>query len=362
MNVIEGQAGLENYSSLFFYSLTIDNILNIIVLLILAGVAISLTIGQNGIFSRAQTAVVLNENASVYEQLQLKVADYQMEAIESGSGTAILERLKTDGYVNADNSVNVTNLMGRGMQTGNGNIETGDVYVLEQRQITASSVTSDSTENMDYYLIYYGENKSTSTNLGLAFAGNTKDSLEETGEEWFMFDEATGAIALIDSDDYYDVWSGTIIDRELGLDTIIVPSTYNGQTVTKVGITVATGYNGTNTKAIMGINVTDVKKIILPDTITEIVGGENVGAFRNCTSLEEIELSENLKTIGNYAFIGCYSLRKIVIPASVETIGSSVFRNCDSLEKITIKGSLNTEKFKREELGVGPDVEIIYTE
>ena len=283
-----------------------------------------------------------------------------MEAIESGSGTAILERLKTDGYVNADNSVNVTNLMGRGMQTGNGSIETGDVYVLEQRQLTASSVMSDSTENMDYYLIYYGENKSTSTNLGLAFAGNTKDSLEETGEEWFMFDEATGAIALIDSDDYYIVGSGTIIDRELGLDTIIVPSTYNGQTVTKVGITVATGHN--NSRAIMGINVTDVKKIILPDTITEIVGGKNVGAFRNCTSLEEIELSENLKTIGDIAFLNCYSLREIVIPASVETIGSSVFRNCTSLEKITIKGSLNTEKFTREELGVGPDVEIIYTE
>ena len=31
MNVIEGQAGLENYSSLFFYSLTIDNILNMMV-------------------------------------------------------------------------------------------------------------------------------------------------------------------------------------------------------------------------------------------------------------------------------------------------------------------------------------------
>ena len=38
MNVIDGQAGLVNYSSLVFYSLTIDNILNIIVLLILAGV------------------------------------------------------------------------------------------------------------------------------------------------------------------------------------------------------------------------------------------------------------------------------------------------------------------------------------
>ena len=30
MNVIDGQAGLVNYSSLIFYSLTIDNILNII--------------------------------------------------------------------------------------------------------------------------------------------------------------------------------------------------------------------------------------------------------------------------------------------------------------------------------------------
>ena len=36
MNVIDGQAGLIIYTSLIFYSLTIDNILNIIVLLILA--------------------------------------------------------------------------------------------------------------------------------------------------------------------------------------------------------------------------------------------------------------------------------------------------------------------------------------
>ena len=31
MNVIDGQAGLVSYSSLIFYSLTIDNILNIMV-------------------------------------------------------------------------------------------------------------------------------------------------------------------------------------------------------------------------------------------------------------------------------------------------------------------------------------------
>ena len=68
MNVIEGQAGLENYSSLFFYSLTIDNILNIIVLLILAGIAISLTIGQNGIINRAKDAVEIYEDAGIREK------------------------------------------------------------------------------------------------------------------------------------------------------------------------------------------------------------------------------------------------------------------------------------------------------
>ena len=44
-------------------------VVTIIVLLILAGVALNLTIGQNGIFSRANDTVVINENASVYETI-----------------------------------------------------------------------------------------------------------------------------------------------------------------------------------------------------------------------------------------------------------------------------------------------------
>ena len=69
-------------------------VVTIIVLLILAGVAISLTIGQNGIITRVQMAVVINENASVYEQLQLKAADYQMENITNNTELEILTRLK----------------------------------------------------------------------------------------------------------------------------------------------------------------------------------------------------------------------------------------------------------------------------
>ena len=63
MNVIDGQAGLVIYSSLNFYSLTIYNILNIIVLLILAGVSIAMLTGQNGILTQAQRAKTETSNA-----------------------------------------------------------------------------------------------------------------------------------------------------------------------------------------------------------------------------------------------------------------------------------------------------------
>ena len=143
-------------------------VVTIIVLLILAGVAISLTIGNNGIFTRAQVAVVKNENASVYEQLQFVVADYQMDEITTGSYTEILEKLKTDGYIDEENILNVETLMGRSMQTGKGSKDAGDVYVIEQREQTATAVTSDTSTDMDYYLIYYDDDN-IDINLGLAF-------------------------------------------------------------------------------------------------------------------------------------------------------------------------------------------------
>ena len=71
MNVIDGQAGLIIYTSLIFYSLTIDNILNIIVLLILAGVAISMLSGENGILRKAAEAKTKTEEAQKEETTTL---------------------------------------------------------------------------------------------------------------------------------------------------------------------------------------------------------------------------------------------------------------------------------------------------
>ena len=73
MNVIDGQAGLINYSSLIFYSLTIDNILNIIVLLILAGVTIAALSGDNGILTNATKAKEQTEISNEKDAVSLAV-------------------------------------------------------------------------------------------------------------------------------------------------------------------------------------------------------------------------------------------------------------------------------------------------
>ena len=95
MNVIEGQAGLVNYSSLIFYSLTLNNILNIIVLLILAGVAIFAAVGDNGVLNRATEAAERTEEERILEEIQLSVAAYQV-GVYAGSETRSLSEYLSD--------------------------------------------------------------------------------------------------------------------------------------------------------------------------------------------------------------------------------------------------------------------------
>ena len=89
MNVIEGQAGLVIYSSLIFYSLTIDNILNIIVLLILAAVSIAMLTGKNGILSKASNAKEKHLIAQYEEELNMCILEMQTDEL----GTLTMEKI-----------------------------------------------------------------------------------------------------------------------------------------------------------------------------------------------------------------------------------------------------------------------------
>ena len=95
MNVIDGQAGLISYFSLIFYSLTIDNILNIVILIILASVTIGFTFGENGLIGRAEQAAELTEISTANEQMGLYLAGIKMEEIQ-GDGFRLADYLSAN--------------------------------------------------------------------------------------------------------------------------------------------------------------------------------------------------------------------------------------------------------------------------
>ncbi|KAL7523874.1 hypothetical protein ACHAWF_000710, partial [Thalassiosira exigua] len=63
-------------------------------------------------------------------------------------------------------------------------------------------------------------------------------------------------------------------------------------------------------------------------------------AFRCRGKLEEVELHEGLRGIGENAFFRCVGLRRIRIPASVQTISRCAFRGCKKLERVELSEGL----------------------
>ena len=83
MNVIDGQAGRVRYYSLIFYSLTINNILNIIILLILAGISIS-ALTNTGIFGKAKDAKQKSDEAALDQNTKLDEYESEINAYLPG--------------------------------------------------------------------------------------------------------------------------------------------------------------------------------------------------------------------------------------------------------------------------------------
>ncbi|MBQ8447863.1 MAG: leucine-rich repeat domain-containing protein [Clostridia bacterium] len=75
---------------------------------------------------------------------------------------------------------------------------------------------------------------------------------------------------------------------------------------------------------------TSLKSIEIPEGVT------NIGycAFSGCTALEGIVLPSTVYMLGEDAFEFCTSLKTAVI--SADTVNGSAFRNCTSLEKVTV--------------------------
>ena len=172
-------------------------------------------------------------------------------------------------------------------------------------------------------------------------------------EDAFVFDAATGCITAYKGSD----------------QTVNIPQTINGVTVTGIGwgafrnCTVLTkvtfpstlktigsmafeGCTGLTAVEIpSGVTViapytfygcTKLSSVDFPSTVTSIM----LEAFGKCPLLKEVILPDHVTTLEDEAFAGCSSLNKITIPASTVNFGKDIFSGCaQGLTIVADKGS-----------------------
>lgn len=102
----------------------------------------------------------------------------------------------------------------------------------------------------------------------------------------------------------------------------------------------------TDTEYTIDPNITSIGADSFRDcqNITEISFPENAAeigsaAFRN-SALKRVNIGENIKTIGIYAFADCTALNEAVLSAGADNISAGMFYGCSSLTEITLPDNI----------------------
>ena len=307
-------------------------IVTIVVLIILAGVAISIALGENGIFTKSKLAADTYVNAAANEVEELQKAESIIdELIES----------KTDPY--------------------NGQATADEVVPQLFMYEIINPATASTEEGVD------GITKLADTSDTIKIAAtSTKPTAKIVG---INYDTAFGSLAEYTS--YPDIagsgYDNTSTEESLAKFENIVKNNYsklvipakvklneNGDydpngtiyTITQVGAC-GSFYDSIGFGLVQPF-INNVTEIVLPNTIVSLNDdyrlGENEGlysAFGN-SAIVNIDLPNSLVTIGFGAFAQCNSLTSITIPSSVTSIGSGAFRNCINLTSVTIPSSVTS--------------------
>ena len=118
--------------------------------------------------------------------------------------------------------------------------------------------------------------------------------------------------------------SYSVVNNSCTSGAVVIPSTYNGLPVTRIG-----------TYAFVGC--TSLTSVTIPDSVTSI----GSGAFTGCTGLTSITLVDGLPAIG-FAWFEGIPITSITIPNSVTSIESYAFSYCTSLTRVNLLGNAPT--------------------
>lgn len=147
------------------------------------------------------------------------------------------------------------------------------------------------------------------------------DESSESSSGGEVIADASG-LSYREIDGAYAVSIGT----QVNATKIVIPSTYNGKSVSRID---AEGFK----------DAKSLKSVVIPSSVRVI----DESAFYGCTSLESVtiltdEVDMRLTTIGQSAFYGCESLKEINIPVSLTSLGTDALEGCSALKFNEHKG------------------------
>ena len=210
----------------------------------------------------------------------------------------------------------------------NKNLSSVESHIAEPFNISESVFAASSTWDSNKQAYDYTPSSAT-----LYVPTNTK-SKYAAAKGWNMF-------AAIEEGELKEGFDGVLkYSYSTGSNEATVIQDDSYQEMTEVVIP-ATATLGSKTYQVKAVGNDAFKNCSKLTSLTLSEGLASIGnnAFQN-TRISSVSLPGTLRTIGNSAFEDCYSLTSVVIPEGVEKIGSYAFSYMGNLEKITLPSTL----------------------
>lgn len=132
-------------------------------------------------------------------------------------------------------------------------------------------------------------------------------------------------VTVAESDDmpYFSVSSQGELsfhpDEYSGNGVIVIPDVFDNTLVTSI-------------EEYAFKDCTDIKSVTVSNFVTDMGNG----VFNGCSFLTEVTLPKNLAEIAPYTFKNCTSLNKVVFPELLEAIGDQAFSGCKSITEVLL--------------------------
>ena len=302
-------------------------VVTIVVLLILAGVTISLILDENGIIAKSKdarnSAIESDEKEKVemaYVSAALKklgdtvTAEELQEELDSSVGTG-----KTDVTTNGDDTLNVL----FSDTEHNFNVDEGKVE-------KAKPITNNYGEDWEVAWTYTNGVWSNQINRGEKAEGDVVAKFYKTGNrvkpDGFTWRDTGDVFTFEEGDEYRLVVEGNGPIGDLG--------TAEGTNITSAFawfLQSAMYMKGATDTCIMPY----VKELVICNGITSIGNY----AFCGASSLEKLSIANTVTNIGDYAFLYDVNLANVKLPNKIESIGDNAFRET-KIQNITIPNSV----------------------